>query len=382
MTPKISKNSKDGTTELLRALRNPKSIERLLGAIESQMPGPVALMEVCGGHTHTIVRYGLEQLLPQEIRFLHGPGCPVCVTPMERVDMAVALAKIKGVILATLGDMLRVPGSLGSLLKARTEGHDVRVVYSPLDVIELAKQNPEKTVVFFAIGFETTAPTTAGLLERCLSQGIPNIKVLVNHVLVAPAIEALLKEDDTRIDGFIAPGHVCTITGTAPFEPLAQLYKKPFVICGFEPWDLLQGVHTILGMTSRGEAGVKIAYSRSVRPQGNPRALFLMEQFFETRKSFRWRGLGDIPLSALKLKPQLKAWDAEEAFSQELSQVRPQPEPKGCLCGEILKGKARPSDCFLFGQACTPENPVGACMVSSEGACGIYYRYERTGAPR
>ena len=371
-------HNKDDTAKLLRALRNPKSIERLLGAIKEVSFKPVSIMEVCGGHTRTIIRYGLEQLLPKDITFLHGPGCPVCVTPKERVDMAIALAKTKGVILATLGDMLRVPGSSGSLLQARASGCDVRVVYSPLDVLALAKEEPKKTVVFFAIGFETTAPTTAALLERCRKEDVLNVKVLVNHVLVAPAIEALLKEDGNRIDAFIAPGHVCTITGTTPFEPLASSYQKPFVVSGFEPWDILLAIQKLLTMLANNETGVIIAYSRSVMPQGNPKALSFIERFFDVRESFRWRGLGEIRRSALKLKAGLEDLDAEQAYAGVFS-TAPSPDPEACLCGDILKGKAKPSDCGLFGAACTPENPVGACMVSSEGACGIYFRYRGRG---
>lgn len=363
------------TASFLNALRDPKHVKRLLGAIKERTPGPVRFMEVCGGHTRTIVRYGLEQLLPKEISFLHGPGCPVCVTPRERVDMAIALAQKRGLVLATLGDMLRVPGSSGSLLQARASGCDVQVVYSPLDVLALAKQNPKKTVVFFAIGFETTAPTTAALLDRCLMEGIANVKVLVNHVLVAPAIEALLKEDSSRIDAFIAPGHVCTITGTMPFEPLAHRYKKPFVICGFEPWDILLGLHTLLGMLANKETGVNIAYTRAVMPQGNPKALSFIERFFDVRESFRWRGLGNIPKSALRLNHEFSAFDAEKAYADVFS-ADSKPDPEACLCGEVLKGNAKPPECSLFGQACTPQNPIGACMVSSEGACGIYFRYK------
>ena len=363
------------TASFLNALRDPKRVKRMLGAIKELTAEPVAIMEVCGGHTRTIVRYGLEQLLPKEISFLHGPGCPVCVTPRERVDMAVALAQKRGLVLATLGDMLRVPGSSGSLLQARASGCDIRVVYSPLDVIALAKQNPKKTVVFFAVGFETTAPTTAALLERCLMEGTQNVKVLVNHVLVAPAIEALLKEDGSRIDAFIAPGHVCTITGTAPFEPLASCYQKPFVVSGFEPWDILLGLHNLLGMIANKETGVNIAYTRAVLPQGNPKALSFIERFFDVRESFRWRGLGNIPKSALRLKHEFSAFDAEKAYAGVFSSDS-KPDPEACLCGEVLKGNAKPSECVLFGQACTPQDPVGACMVSSEGACGIYFRYK------
>jgi hydrogenase expression/formation protein HypD len=239
----------------------------------------------------------------------------------------------------------------------------------------LAKKNPKKTVVFFAIGFETTAPTTAALLERCLMEGIQNVKVLVNHVLVAPAIEALLKEDGSRIDAFIAPGHVCTITGTAPFEPLASSYQKPFVVSGFEPWDILLGLHNLLGMIANKETGVKIAYTRAVLPQGNPKALSFIERFFDVRESFRWRGLGNIPKSALGLKSEFSAFDAEKAYADVFS-ADSKSDPEACLCGEVLKGNAKPSECVLFGQACTPQDPVGACMVSSEGACGIYFRYK------
>ena len=332
------------------------------------------IMEICGGHTHTIYRYGLHDVLPANIELVHGPGCPVCVLPMGKVDDAIAIAKHEGVILATFGDMMRVPGSEGSLIDAQADGADVRMVYSPLDALKLAHQNLDRKVVFFAIGFETTAPSTAVTLLHAKRLGVRNFFVFCNHVLVVPAIKALLDSPETRLDGFIGPGHVTTVIGSKAWEFISKDYGKGIVISGFEPLDMLQAIYMLVKQLIEGKPRVDVQYTRAVRPDGNTKAKEVMAQVFELRETFEWRGLGWIEKSALKLKPEFAEFDAELHFDLPRRQVA---DPKVCQCGEVLRGAILPWECKVFGTACTPEHPIGACMVSSEGACAAVYQYGR-----
>ncbi|MBE3562932.1 MAG: hydrogenase formation protein HypD [Hydrogenibacillus schlegelii] len=330
------------------------------------------LMEVCGGHTFSIFRFGIQELLPENIELVHGPGCPVCVLPMGRMDDGLNLAKDPSVIFTAFGDVMRVPGSHGSPLEFKAKGADVRMVYSPLDALKLAVQNPDRKVVFFAIGFETTAPSTALTLLRAREMGVRNFFVLSNHVLILPAIRAILESPDMRIDGFLGPGHVSTVIGARPYEFIARHYGKPVVISGFEPLDLLQSILMLVRQIEEGRAAVENQYSRVVPWDGNRAALAAMAEVFEVRPFFEWRGLGFISQSALKLRPAFAPWDAEVQF--EIAGLRVT-DPKAAQCGEVLKGVLKPFQCKLFGKACTPERPVGALMVSSEGACAAYYHH-------
>ncbi|MBK8901657.1 MAG: hydrogenase formation protein HypD [Anaerolineaceae bacterium] len=335
---------------------------------------PLQVMEVCGGHTHTIYKHGVEDLLPENIDLVHGPGCPVCVLPMGRIDDAITIAKTEGVIFTTFGDMMRVPGSQGSLLDAKAAGADVRFVYSPLDALKIARQNPDKEVVFFAIGFETTAPSTAVTLLRAQAENTPNFSVFCNHVTIIPAMKAILDSPDLRLVGFIGPGHVSMVIGMRPYEFVARDYGKPVVIAGFEPLDIIQSTYQIVQQMSQGRAEVENQYSRVVRPNGNVKALEVMARTMELRPFFEWRGLGFITHSALKLRSEFAAWDAELKFEVPGLRVA---DPKACQCGEVLKGVIKPWECRVFGTACTPETPIGTCMVSPEGACAAYFNYGR-----
>ncbi|MEO9175416.1 MAG: hydrogenase formation protein HypD [Gaiellales bacterium] len=332
------------------------------------------LMEVCGGHTHTIYKYGVDDLLPANVELVHGPGCPVCVIPMGRVDDAIAVAHVPGVIFTCFGDMMRVPGGDGTLLDAKARGADVRMVYSPLDALRIARENPDREVVFFAVGFETTAPSTALTLMRAKAEGIRNFSCFCNHVTIVPPLRALLESPDLRLDGFIGPGHVSTVVGAHPFEFIPADYRKPIVISGFEPLDLLQSVYMILRQLREGRCEVENQYARVVPYEGNPAALRVLQEVFELRPHFEWRGLGFISHSGLKLSEAYRELDAELRF--EVPGVRVA-DPKACQCGEVLKGVIRPWECKVFGTACTPERPIGTCMVSSEGACAAYYNYGR-----
>ncbi|MGE5273054.1 MAG: hydrogenase formation protein HypD [Verrucomicrobiota bacterium] len=338
--------------------------------------GPVRIMEVCGGHTHAIAKHGLEDLLPPEVEYLHGPGCPVCVIPMGRVDDAIALAE-QGLTLATFGDLMRVPGRRGSLLEARAKGADVRMVYSPLDALDLARDEPGREVVFFAIGFETTAPATAVTLLRAREQGLSNFSVFCNHVTIVPPLRAILDTPGTRIDAFIAPGHVSTVIGTAPYRFIPEEYGKQVVVAAFEPLDLLASTAMILRQRIDGRCEVENQYTRVVRPEGNPHALAVVDATMELRETFEWRGLGSIPDSALRLRPEFARWDAEERFEVPGERVA---DRKACQCGQVLVGAIKPHECKVFGTACTPERPLGTCMVSAEGACAAYYAYGRHAA--
>jgi hydrogenase expression/formation protein HypD len=330
------------------------------------------VMEVCGGHTHTIYRYGVQDHLPESIELVHGPGCPVCVIPMGRVDDGIAIAEKDGVILTCFGDMMRVPGGNGSFLDANARGADIRMVYSPLDALRIARQNPDRQVVFYAIGFETTAPSTALTVLRAAKEGIENFSVFCNHVTIIPAIKAILDSPDLRLDAFIGPGHVSTVIGCRPYEWIPRDFGMPLVCAGFEPLDLLQSVHMVMKQFSEGRAEVENQYGRVVRYEGNPVALKVLADVFALRPFFEWRGLGSIAHSALQLAPAYAHFDAEQRY--ELPGVRVA-DPKACQCGEVLKGVLKPWECKVFGTACTPETPIGTCMVSSEGACAAYYNY-------
>jgi hydrogenase expression/formation protein HypD len=344
----------------------------ILAAVE---PGRrYKLMEVCGGHTHAIYKYGIDDLLPENVELVHGPGCPVCVIPMGRVDDGIAVAREPDVILACFGDMLRVPGSDGSLLEAKARGADVRMVYSPLDALRIAREQPKRRVVFFAIGFETTAPSTALTLKRAKAEGIRNFSVLCNHVTIVPPLRALLESPDLRLDGFIGPGHVSTVVGARPFHFIPAQYGKPLVISGFEPLDVLQSVLMILRQLGDGRCEVENQYARVVPFEGNPAALAVMGEVFALRPHFEWRGLGFISQSGLRLSDAYADFDAELRFATPGVRVA---DPKACQCGEVLKGVIKPWECKVFGTACTPERPIGTCMVSSEGACAAYYNFGR-----
>ena len=351
--------------------------ERIAALVE---PGRhYKFMEVCGGHTHAIYKHGVEDLLPPEVELVHGPGCPVCVIPMGRQDDAIALARRPEVIFTTFGDMVRVPATSGSLLDAKARGADVRMVYSPLDALRIARENPDREVVFFAIGFETTTPSTALTLLRAQAEGLRNFTVFANHVTIIPAIRAILASPDLRLDGFIGPGHVSTVIGTRPYRFIAREFGKPVVVAGFEPLDVLQSVYQLLVQLREGRCEIENQYTRVVREEGNPRALQVIGQTMELRTTFEWRGLGFISQSALKLRPEFEAFDAEVRFGVPGIRVA---DPKACQCGEVLKGVIKPWECKVFGTACTPDRPIGTCMVSSEGACAAYYNYGRLARKR
>jgi hydrogenase expression/formation protein HypD len=332
------------------------------------------IMEVCGGHTHTIYKHGLEDYLPENVSLIHGPGCPVCVIPMGRLDDAIFIAEQPDVIFTSFGDMMRVPGGRGSFLDAKARGADIRIVYSPLDALNIARKNPDKRVVFFAIGFETTAPSSAVTLTRARADGLKNFSIFCNHVTIIPAIRAILDSPDLRLSGFIGPGHVSTIIGCRPYEFIPRDYGRPIVVGGFEPLDILQSIYMILKQISEGRASVENQYTRAVTWDGNLKALQVLNETMELRPFFEWRGLGFISHSALKVKESFAEHDAERIF--DLPQVRVA-DPKSCQCGEVLKGVLKPWQCKVFGTACTPETPIGTCMVSSEGACAAYYNYGR-----
>ncbi len=332
------------------------------------------LMEVCGGHTHSIYKYGIDDLLPDNVELVHGPGCPVCVIPMGRVDDGMALAREDGVILTCFGDMMRVPGSEGTFLEAKAAGSDIRMVYSPLDALRIAKENPDRTVVFFAIGFETTAPSTALTLKRAKAEGVTNFLCMCSHVTIVPPLRALLESPDLQLDGFIGPGHVSTIVGVRPFEFIPAEYRKPLVTAGFEPLDILQAIRMILVQLGEDRCELENQYKRVVPYDGNPAALAVMSEVFALRPHFEWRGLGFISQSALRLSDAYTDFDAELRYSVPGVRVA---DPKACQCGEVLKGVIKPWECKVFGTACTPEHAIGTCMVSPEGACAAYYNYGR-----
>ncbi|MGH3412446.1 MAG: hydrogenase formation protein HypD [Marmoricola sp.] len=331
-------------------------------------------MEVCGGHTHTIYRHGLEDYLPDSVTLVHGPGCPVCVIPMGRVDDAMHIAQRDDVILTTFGDMMRVPGSNGSFYDAQADGTDIRMVYSPLDSLKVARENPDKRVVFMAIGMETTAPSTAMTVRRAKQEGLTNFSIFCNHVTIVPAIKAILDSPDMRLDGFIGPGHVSTIIGCRPYEFVPRDYAKPLVVAGFEPLDILMTIYMLLKQLDEGRCEVENQYTRAVTWPGNIRALKAVNDVMQLRPYFEWRGLGFISHSALKVREEYAEFDAERIFEVPGARVA---DPKSCQCGEVLKGVIKPWECKVFGTACTPETPIGTCMVSPEGACAAYYNFGR-----
>ncbi|MDM7487229.1 hydrogenase formation protein HypD [Rhodococcus sp. CSLK01-03] len=355
--------------------RDPAAARALVASITDLAAGDeFKFMEVCGGHTHTIYRHGIEHLLPASVELVHGPGCPVCVIPMGRIDDAMWLAEQPNVVFTTFGDMMRVPGSRGNLLEAKARGADVRFVYSPLDALKIAVDHPDRHVVFFAVGFETTAPSTAVTLVRARQLGLSNFTVFCNHVTIVPPIKAILESPDLRLSGFLGPGHVSTVVGLRPYRFVPAVYGKPIVVAGFEPLDILASVHMLLRQIRDGRCEVENQYSRVVRPEGNVQALRLLAQTFALRPHFEWRGLGFISQSALGIHPDYADFDAEQRFSMPGLRVA---DPKACQCGEVLKGVIKPWECKVFGTACTPETPIGTCMVSPEGACAAYYNFGR-----
>jgi len=355
----------------LSAFRDPAIAKGLIDAINATGTGPVKIMEVCGTHTVSIAKNGLRAVMPERVTLLSGPGCPVCVTANEDIDVAIELAKQPDVVVTTFGDMMKVPGSYSSLAKEKAEGRDVRIVYSPLDALVMAQNEPEKQVVFIAVGFETTAPLIAAAILRAKESGLENFSVFSAHKTVPAALEALINDPEVEIDAFILPGHVSTIIGSRPYEFLAEQYRVPGVITGFEPVDVLQGVYMILKQLEEGRAEIEIAYHRGVMPEGNPTARAMVERVFEPEDA-DWRGIGVIPGTGLRIREEFAHYDAVRRIP-----VTP-PEPKaikGCQCGEVLRGITLPFECRLFGRACTPEHPIGPCMVSSEGSCAAYYRF-------
>ncbi|MFH1277972.1 MAG: hydrogenase formation protein HypD [Candidatus Eisenbacteria bacterium] len=352
--------------------RDEKRARALAGEIRRTLTAPRTIMEICGGQTHSIVRFGVDELLPPEINLVHGPGCPVCVTPLELIDKAAEIAGRDNVILCSFGDMLRVPGSKTDLLSVKASGGDVRMVYSPLDALKVARENPEREVVFFAVGFETTAPANALAVHQAKESGVKNFTVLVSHVLVPPAMEAILSSETNRVEAFLAAGHVCVVMGTAEYEPIAKKYRVPIVVTGFEPVDLLQGILLCVRQLEEGRAEVENAYLRAVRPEGNTGAQDLIGRVFRVIDR-KWRGIGVIPSSGYGLAEEYEELDAERRFGVAGIEAD---EPEECISGLILQGVKKPNECFAFGTRCVPERPLGATMVSSEGACAAYYRYK------
>ena len=362
--------------------RDPVLAQGLLGQIRevvartsATVDRPLNIMEVCGGHTHAIFRYGLHEMVPKEIEFIHGPGCPVCVLPMGRVDDCIEIAEHPQVIFATFGDAMRVPGTKKSMLQAKAEGADIRLVYSPLDALAIARNNPDREVVFFALGFETTMPSTALTVLQAAKEGIGNFSLFCNHITVPQPIKALLDDPDMRLDGFVGPGHVSMVVGTRPYDFIARDYGKPIVVSGFEPIDLLQSVLMVVTQIAEGRAEVENQYGRIVPRDGNPQALAAIDAVFEPREKFEWRGLGEIDASGVKMRPAFAAWDAERKFDVGYGKRQEVADPLDARCGDVLKGQIKPVACPLFGSICNPETPVGALMVSSEGACAAYHQY-------
>ena len=359
--------------KFISEFRDPALVEQYLEELHKVVTRPWAIMEVCGGQTHSLVKNGILNLLPAEITMVHGPGCPVCVTPLHLIDKAVYLAEKEGVILCSFGDMLRVPGSKRSLLEAKASGADVRILYSPLEAVSLARKFPDREVVFFAVGFETTAPANALSVLQAHRAGLSNYAILASHVLVPPAIEAVMNDEETRIQGFLAAGHVCTIMGVSEYYPLVNRYRTPIVVTGFEPVDLLQGILMTARQLERGEYRLENQYARVVHPEGNPAARKVMEEVFEitTRE---WRGIGPIPHSGYKVRDVFAAYDADRKFRIAVDKVEENAE---CIAGLVLKGIKKPKECPQFGKKCTPQSPLGAPMVSSEGACAAYFHFAR-----
>ena len=347
-------------------------IQALVAQIDICRSRPLQIMEVCGGHTHTIFRYGIQTMLPEQIELIHGPGCPVCVLPMGRVDDCVAIAETPGVIFTTFGDAMRVPGSRKSLMQAKAEGADVRMVYSPLDALSLARDNPGRQVVFFGLGFETTMPSTALTVLQAEREGIRNFSLFCNHITIVPTIKAILDSPELTLDGFLGPGHVSMVIGTRPYEFIARHYHRPLVVTGFEPLDILQSIWMVLRQIKDGRCEIENQYTRVVPERGNAAGLEAVARVFELREFFEWRGLGSIDHSGVRIREAYSHYDAERKFDVPALRIA---DPKSCQCGEVLKGVIRPWQCKVFGSACKPETPLGALMVSSEGACAAYYQY-------
>lgn len=351
--------------------RDPEAAQRLAESIQRVTTRPWTIMEVCGGQTHAIVKFGIDELLPSEITLLHGPGCPVCVTPVEQINKAIEIASRQEVIFTSFGDMLRVPGTEKDLLSVKALGGDIRVVYSPLDALKIAQQNPEKQIVFFGVGFETTAPANAMAVYQAHKLGIENFSILISQVTVPPAIEAILSSPNNRVDSFLAAGHVCTIMGYDAYYPITEKYKVPIVVTGFEPLDILQGIYMCIKQLEEGRTEVENQYARAVQQSGNEQAQKIIEEVFRTSDR-KWRGIGEIPASGLNLKEPYTKYDAEKRFSVDALTAE---EDTECISGLILQGIKKPHECPAFGTRCTPEHPLGATMVSGEGACAAYYRY-------
>ena len=353
--------------------RDAELVRAAIDELQRTVAKPWVIMEICGGQTHAIMRYGIDQLLPEQIELVHGPGCPVCVTPLELIDKALAIAADREVIFTSYGDMLRVPGSSQDLFSVRAAGADVRVVYSPLDAVKIARENPDKQVVFFAIGFETTAPANAMSVLQAQSQGLDNFSVLVSHVCVPPAMHAILGSTKNRVQGFLAAGHVCAVMGYWEYPPIAERYGVPIVVTGFEPLDIVRGILAAVRQLEAGRAEAENAYERAVTFEGNKPAQAVINRVFELRDR-KWRGIGQIPMSGWGLRPEFADFDAESRF--EVERIQPEESPL-CMAGLILQGQKKPDECPAFGLQCTPQNPLGATMVSAEGACAAYYRYRR-----
>ncbi|MFQ5706354.1 MAG: hydrogenase formation protein HypD [bacterium] len=353
--------------------RDPEIARGILDEIRTTTTRDWVIMEVCGGQTHSIIKNGIDQLLPEQIELVHGPGCPVCVTPLEQIDKAIRIAAEPNVILTSFGDMLRVPGSEKDLFVVKSEGADVRIVYSPLDAVGIARENPTKKVVFFAVGFETTAPNNAMAVWQAHREGLKNFSILVSHVLVPPAMKALLSSTRNRVQGYLAAGHVCTVMGWNEYEPIAEQYHVPIVVTGFEPVDILEGILMVVRQLERGDASVENQYSRVVRREGNRPAQALIKRIFQVSDR-KWRGIGEIPASGLSLRQEFSEHDAERVF--QLGDLAVE-EPSECISGLVLQGLKKPFECEAFGKQCTPQTPLGATMVSSEGACAAYYTYSR-----
>ncbi len=364
--------------------RDSKTIKALSSEIEKEaikLNRDINIMEVCGGHTHTIMRYGLSQILPKNINFIHGPGCPVCIMPKERIDHAYILSMQKEIILVTLGDMIKVPGSRGNLQDARREGADVRFVYSPIETLKIAKENLNKIVIFFAIGFETTTPMTASLIDSCIKENINNILFHINHVTVPEVMVELIESRDehidsynNQIDAFLGPSHVSVIAGSKIYDKFPKKYNRPVVVAGFEPVDVMESILKIVKQFNENRCELEIQYERVVTRDGNLKAQKLIKKYFEKRELFKWRGVGNIPKSAWRLKEKFSKFDAEVIYKNILPMEEIE-DHKLCICGEILRGIAKPNECIIFGTACKPNTPIGSCMVSSEGACSAYYKY-------
>ncbi|MGD1946425.1 MAG: hydrogenase formation protein HypD [Croceivirga sp.] len=355
----------------LSEYRDPELAKKYLEEIKNSVSRPWSIMEVCGGQTHSLVKNGIIEMLPKEVTMVHGPGCPVCVTPLNLIDKAVHLALEKGVILCSFGDMLRVPGSKKSLLEAKAEGADVRILYSPLEAVNIAEDHPEKEVVFFAVGFETTAPANALSVVHAHRKGLKNYSILASHVLVPPAIKAVIDDEESRIDGFLAAGHVCTIMGNTEYHPLSAKYKVPIVVTGFEPLDVLQGILMVIRQLEQSQSEVENQYARIVREEGNMEAQKVIHEVFEIQNQM-WRGIGEIPMSGYGVRPKYADFDATKKYEVTIEEA---PENPRCISGQIMKGIKKPYECGQFGKRCKPSNPLGAPMVSSEGACAAYYHF-------